>query len=170
MIAMRNNRRFLPSWSALLLLFLCSFACPSAKGEAGELFESTNLWNAGIDGYQTYRIPGIVVSKRGVIVAYTSARRTLDLGDWSNIDIVLRRSLDGGRTWESSRRIAGDSHGTTDNPVAIVDRRRERCIFYFKKTMPVATTCRARMTVALSRHRSILPRYSTNSVRSTIGT
>ena len=133
MIAMRTNQRFPPSRPAFLLLLLYCFACPSAKAEAGELFESTNLWNAGIDGYQTYRIPGIVVSKRGVIVAYTSARRTLDLGDWSNIDIVLRRSIDGGRTWEPSRRIAGDSHGTTDNPVAIVDRQAGALHFLFQK-------------------------------------
>ena len=96
-------------------------------------FESTNLWNGGVAGYETYRIPGIVVSKRGVIIAYTSARRNLDLGDWSNIDIVLRRSTDGGRTWEASRRIAGDSKGTTDNPVAIVDRQTGVIHFLFQK-------------------------------------
>jgi sialidase-1 len=135
MIAMRNKVRFPPSWPAFLMLFLYYVACPSAKAEAGKLFESTNLWNAGIDGYQTYRIPGIVVSKRGVIVAYTSARRTLDLGDWSNIDIVLRRSMDGGRTWDPSRRIAGDSHGTTDNPVAIVDRQTGALHFLFQKEL-----------------------------------
>ncbi len=130
---MRNNLLFPSSWPAFLLLFLCCFPCPPAKAEVRELFESTNLWNAGIGGYQTYRIPGIVVSKRGVIIAYTSARRTLDLGDWSNIDIVLRRSSDGGRTWEPSRRIAGDSHGTTDNPVAIVDRQTGALHFLFQK-------------------------------------
>jgi sialidase-1 len=117
--------------SGLLLLLVSSIACLAAP--AGDQFESTNLWNAGIGGYQTYRIPGIVVSKRGVVIAYTSARRTLDLGDWSDIDIVLRRSVDGGRTWESSRRIAGDSHGTTDNPVAIVDHQTGILHFLFQK-------------------------------------
>jgi sialidase-1 len=133
MIAMQNKRRFSPSWPASLLLFLFCLVCRPARAEAGELFESTNLWNAGIGGYQTYRIPGIVVSKRGVLIAYTSARRTLDLGDWSNINIVLRRSIDGGRSWEASRRIAGDSHGTTDNPVAIVDRQTGALHFLFQK-------------------------------------
>src|ERR1700729_3123863 len=116
---------------ALLLLLFTSIACLAAP--AGDQFDSTNLWNAGIDGYQTYRIPGIVVSRRGVVIAYTSARRTLELGDWSNIDIVMRRSIDGGRTWESSRRIAGDSHGTTDNPVAIVDHQTGTIHFLFQK-------------------------------------
>src|SRR5580698_1680757 len=128
MIATRTRGRFL---SGLLLLLFSSAACLAAS--PSEQFESTNLWNAGVAGYQTYRIPGIVVSKRGVVIAYTSARRTLELGDWSNIDIVLRRSVDAGRTWEPSRRIAGDSHGTTDNPVALVDRQTGVLHFLFQK-------------------------------------
>ncbi|MDE3148532.1 MAG: exo-alpha-sialidase, partial [Acidobacteriota bacterium] len=81
----------------------------------------------------TYRIPGIVVTKRGILLAYAAARRNLDKGDWSDADIVLRRSTDGGRTWEPSRRIAGDGHGTTDNPVAIVDRQTGAIHFLFQK-------------------------------------
>lgn len=120
---------------ALLVSFI-AFLFPGAAFAATSsqaFFASTNLWNGGIGGYETYRIPGIVISKRGTVIAYTSARRNLDLGDWSNIDIVLRRSTDGGRTWGSSRRIAGDSHGTTDNPVAIVDRQTGAIHFLFQK-------------------------------------
>ena len=131
MLETRSRTRLMFACPGLLLLLISSIACLAAP--TGDSFESTNLWNAGIGGYQTYRIPGIVVSKRGVVIAYTSARRTLELGDWSNIDIVLRRSIDGGRTWEPSRRIAGDSHGTTDNPVAIIDRQTGILHFLFQK-------------------------------------
>src|ERR1700728_2498939 len=131
MIATRTRAKLRFAFSGLLILLITSAACLAAP--PNEQFESTNLWNAGVAGYQTYRIPGIVISKRGVVIAYTSARRTLELGDWSNIDIVLRRSVDGGRTWEPSRRIAGDSHGTTDNPVAIVDRQSGVLHFLFQK-------------------------------------
>jgi sialidase-1 len=137
MIATQTRTPLKCARPALMLLLISSFVCLSSMrvmaAPVGEQFESTNLWNASIGGYQTYRIPGIVATKRGVIIAYTSARRTLELGDWSNIDIVLRRSVDGGRTWEPSRRIAGDSHGTTDNPVAIVDRQTGTIHFLFQK-------------------------------------
>lgn len=104
----------------------------SAVSHASEL-RSTTLWAGGVGGYQIYRIPGILVTKRGTILAYAAARRELDRGDWSDTDIVLRRSTDGGRTWAPSRRIAGDGHGTTDNPVAIVDRETGSIHFLFQK-------------------------------------
>jgi sialidase-1 len=86
--------------------------------------ESALLWHGGAGGYETYRIPGIIVSARGVVLAYGVGRRTLKGGDWDDNDVMLRRSVDGGRTWEPSRRIAGDSHGVTDNPVAIADHKK----------------------------------------------
>ena len=85
--------------------------------------DSVNLWNAGIGGYATYRVPGIVVTKRGTILAYCGARKDLSKGDWSPADVLLRRSTDGGRTWGPSRMIAGNGKDLTDNVVAIVDRQ-----------------------------------------------
>lgn len=82
-------------------------------------FESTNLWNARDGGYQTYRIPGVIVTPRGSVLAYTSAR--VSPGDWSDIDIVIRRSTDDGKTWSPSRVLVGQTDGVTDNPVAIPD-------------------------------------------------
>ena len=100
-------------------------------GQGAGGFTSENLWTANVGGYKTYRIPGIVVTKRGVIVAYTSARR--GTSDWEDIDIVMRRSVDNGRTWGPSRRIAGDGHGTTDNPVAITDYQNGSLVFLYQQ-------------------------------------
>jgi hypothetical protein len=94
-----------------------------ASVPASAQVESVNLWNAGIGGYATYRIPGIVVTKRGTILAYCGGRKDLSKGDWSPADVLLRRSTDGGRTWGPSRMIAGNGKDLTDNVVAIVDRQ-----------------------------------------------
>ncbi len=112
--------RFL-SVQAFFVTTILTFSSPAfAQQDAiNEHFASTILWTAGVGGYATYRIPGIVVTKRGIVLAYTSARQ--GTSDWADIDIVMRRSLDNGGTWTPSRRLLGEGQGTTDNPVAIPD-------------------------------------------------
>jgi sialidase-1 len=87
---------------------------------AAEDFSSLNLWNSGHEGYATYRIPGILITKKGTVLAYAAARRTLG-SDWATTDIVLRRSTDNGHTFSASTRIAGADNLTTDNPTAVAD-------------------------------------------------
>ena len=105
-------------------------AIPAPGQQPG--IESTLLWHAGDEGYDTYRIPGIVVSRRGTVLAYGVARRHLQDGDWSDSDIMLRRSVDGGKDWEPSKKIAGDSHGVTDNPVAIASHKKGVVYFLYQ--------------------------------------
>jgi sialidase-1 len=116
---------------ALLLPALILLAAFGRLGVA-EDFSSMNLWNAGMGGYATYRIPGIVTTKRGTVLAYAAARRSLG-SDWADTDIVLRRSTDGGRTFSPSLRIAGLGHGTTDNPTAIADPRTGSIYMLFQQ-------------------------------------
>src|SRR5882672_8629848 len=95
--------------------------------------ESVNLWNSGIGGYATYRVPGIVLTKRGVLLAYCGGRKQLDKGDWSSADILLRRSSDGGKSWEATRKIAGNGEDLTDNIVAIADMQTGAVHFLYQK-------------------------------------
>jgi len=96
----------------------------------------TDVFPAGLDGVARYRIPGIVVTPKGTILAYSEARKN-NSSDWGEIEIHLRRSTDGGKTWSAGRQIAhfgdrlegnphkekaGKREQTVNNPVAIVDR------------------------------------------------
>lgn len=105
-------------------------AAAQKTAPANEDFQSTILWTAGVGGYATYRIPGIVSTKHGVLLAYTSARQ--GVSDWADIDIVMRRSMDHGKTWTESKRIAGADEGTTDNPIAIADFQTGSVHFLFQ--------------------------------------
>ena len=71
-------------------------------------------------GYQGYRIPALALTRQGTLLAFCAARKRL--ADWDDIDIALRRSTDGGRTWEPMRVLADRGSLTVDNPVPIVDR------------------------------------------------
>ena len=114
------------------LLFTAFLALTAQAAEP--LLQQTDLFKGG-EGAALYRIPGIVVTGKGTILAYCEARK--DSGaDWGEIEVHLRRSTDGGKTWEPSRQIAhlgeraegnprkkegGDKEQTVNNPVAIVD-------------------------------------------------
>ena len=91
-------RNFRSKWLGLALL-----AWPVCGAEP--FFHATRLFEGDSGGYKLYRIPGIVVTKRGTILAYTEARRT-GSGDWDSIDILMRRSTDGGATFSPQRVIA----------------------------------------------------------------
>src|SRR3954447_3961267 len=92
-------------------------AAPSIRA-AEPLLEKIDLFEAGKDGYALYRIPGIVVTPKGTVLAYCEARKTAK-GDWGTIDIMLRRSTDGGKTWAPRRQIAHFGPPVPKNPVAL---------------------------------------------------
>jgi len=60
--------------------------------------QAVTVFKAGEDSYHTYRIPAIVRAKNGDLLAFAEARKN-DAGDHGDIDIVLKRSSDGGKTW-----------------------------------------------------------------------
>ena len=79
------------------------------------------LFTSAQGGYAQYRIPGIVVTSKGSILAYAEARKSLR-GDRGTIDIVLRRSTDQGATWSPFRVIASVDGAKSKNPVALAQK------------------------------------------------
>ncbi len=76
-----------------------------------------DLFVAGKGGYKLYRIPGIVVTRSGTILAYCEARKS-DSGDWGIIDVLLRRSTDGGETWLPRQQLVHVEGDLPINPLA----------------------------------------------------
>lgn len=123
---------------ALILMqtLVVMLACSASAAHAADL-EIVEVFRGGERGYVMYRIPAIVVSVKGTLIACAEARKTS--GDWAEIDLVMRRSLDGGRTWQPAAdwlkipgitaknsaavqrnaRLKGITH---NNPVLISDR------------------------------------------------
>ncbi|MEQ4715687.1 sialidase family protein [Nonomuraea sp. B19D2] len=71
------------------------------------------------DGYHTYRIPAAVVTGAGTVLAFAEGRHA-SAGDSGHIDIVLKRSTDGGRTWGDLQVVATEPRrGTAGNPAPV---------------------------------------------------
>ena len=93
---------------------------PLPRLRLGQDFEQTDLFVSGTDGYHTYRIPALVVTTKGAILAFCEGRRHSQ-SDTGEIDMVLKRSQDGGKTWSPMQVIWHDGENTCDNPCPVVD-------------------------------------------------
>jgi sialidase-1 len=95
---------------------LVSFA--AARGEP----QHTVVFRAGEDGYHTFRIPALLATRKGALLAFCEGRRhsSSDTGD---IDLVLKRSTDQGATWGKLELVADHGPDTIGNPCPVEDRR-----------------------------------------------
>lgn len=78
-------------------------------------------------GYACFRIPALVTTTRETVLAFAEGRRH-NCGDATDIDIVLKRSTDGGRTWGPLRVVGAGGGDTYGNPAPVVDRGTGRIL------------------------------------------
>ncbi|MEX0612026.1 MAG: sialidase family protein [Pirellulales bacterium] len=115
-------------WILFALISIALIALPSAVqplAAAESTVSQSNIYVSGQDGYHTYRIPALVVSTRGAILAFCEGRKD-GAGDHGNIDLLLKRSIDGGQSWSQQQIVyeeGGDEQKITiGNPCPVVDR------------------------------------------------
>ncbi len=85
------------------------------------MLRQCDLFTSGHEAYHTFRIPSIVATRAGSLLAFCEGRRG-GRGDSGDIDILLRRSDDGGSTWSAMQTVWADPGNTCGNPCAVVDR------------------------------------------------
>ena len=102
----------------LLLTVLTGRSAPSPNA----LIEQTDVFVAGQDGVFEYRIPGLITSTRGTLLAFCDAR-VKKAGDPPNkINLVLKRSTDAGKTWGALQTLAENGNGAVADSCGLVDR------------------------------------------------
>lgn len=79
------------------------------------------LFQSGTHGYRNFRIPALVATSSGVLLAFCAARYGIG-DDWDASNLVMRRSTDGGTTWSEIRVLVGDGQFPHDNAVPIAGR------------------------------------------------
>ena len=78
--------------------------------------------------YSQCRIPGIVITENGTLLAYYECRKSNS--DWAEIDIKIIRSSDEGDSWQTVNVLEGNGN-TLNNPVMFV--KGEELHFLFLK-------------------------------------
>jgi sialidase-1 len=95
-------------------LTLASEPAPAAPVESP-------VFVSGQDGYDTYRIPSVIVTPKGTVLAFCEGRKS-SRSDTGDIDLLLKRSTDGGRTFSAAQCVWDDGPNTCGNPCPVVDR------------------------------------------------
>jgi sialidase-1 len=114
-----NRRRPAGMWAWLVLAAL-GLSSPAA---AAEPLTELDVFRAGSEGYHTFRIPALITTKGGAVLAICEGRKT-GRGDHGDVDLVQKRSTDGGRTWQTVELIheeGGTAKVTIGNPCPVVD-------------------------------------------------
>ncbi|MGF1577779.1 MAG: exo-alpha-sialidase [Gemmataceae bacterium] len=81
-----------------------------------------DVFVSGEGSYHTYRIPAIIVSKKDTLLAFCEGRKQ-GRGDAGNIDLLVSRSTDGGKTWANPQVVWNDKGNTCGNPCPVVDQQ-----------------------------------------------
>jgi sialidase-1 len=101
-----------------LMMPLC---CVVTAAQPQRGLELTNVFVSGTDGYHTYRIPALLVTPKGDLLAFCEGRKN-SRSDTGDIDLLVKRSTDGGGTWSPAQIVWDDGPNTCGNPCPVVDR------------------------------------------------
>lgn len=95
--------------------------CVSVQGADPIAPIETDVFRSGEGDYHTYRIPSVIVTVKGTLLAFCEGR-VKDKSDSGNIDLLLRRSTDSGKTWSPPMVVWDDEANTCGNPCPVVNR------------------------------------------------
>ncbi len=96
------------------------FTLDEIDARAAQLPEQKPVFVAGEHGYDTYRIPSLIATPAGTLLAFCEGRKASS-SDTGDIDLLLKRSTDNGATWSALQLVWDDGPNTCGNPCPVVD-------------------------------------------------
>ena len=100
--------------------------------------EHNTVFSSGEDGYVIFRIPSVIYTSDGTLIAIAEGRRDTpwDPGG-GHIDLVYKLSSDGGRSWSSLKMFARSEEGwSSSNPTAVMRNRDGRILVLYNVWKP----------------------------------
>ncbi len=147
--------------AVLPFVFLVSFGAFAAAESSLKLVD---VFTSHQDGYFGYRIPAIEMAPDGSLLAFAEGRKH-NMSDpgfgKQDIDLVMKRSTDGGLTWSAMKVIEDPGElWSAANPATVVDRQTGRLWLFYLRCKPERSTETARPGTD---DNQMLARWSTNS-------
>jgi sialidase-1 len=103
------------------------FASSAGTVADAQGISESEVFVSGKGGYHTYRIPSLIVTSKGTLLAFCEGRKN-GKGDSGDIDLLVKRSSDSGFTWSTQETIWDDGPNTCGNPCPVIDRRNGRIV------------------------------------------
>ncbi|HET6295558.1 MAG TPA: sialidase family protein, partial [Kribbella sp.] len=100
---------------------LAEAAQPSADQASTSFFQEDVILRQGTLGYSCFRIPTLVKAVDGTLLLFVEGRIN-NCADAGNIDLLLTRSTDGGKSWLPLQVLIKGDGETRGNPTPIVDK------------------------------------------------
>ncbi|MCS6933635.1 MAG: glycoside hydrolase [Chitinophagales bacterium] len=97
------------------LFFIVTTLCLAAQR-----FDLQQVFKNHKDGYNVFRIPAVIVTASGKVLAFCEGRKSLH--DYGNIDLVMKTSADNGKTWSGLKVIWDNGNNTCGNPAPVFDK------------------------------------------------
>lgn len=88
--------------------------------QSANLLAQIPVFISGTDGHKSYRIPAIIKTPRGELIAFAEGRVN-GSGDFGDINIVMKKSKDRGMTWGGMKSIVDYKDLQAGNPAPVVD-------------------------------------------------
>lgn len=78
------------------------------------------VFKSGTEGHKIYRIPAIICTPKGTLLAFAEGRVN-GSSDFGDINIVLKRSTDQGKSWSALTTIVDYDSLQAGNPAPVID-------------------------------------------------
>jgi sialidase-1 len=83
-------------------------------------FQQSTVWKQGEGAYKVYRIPAAIVTTKGTLLAFCEGR-VAGGADSGEINLLVKRSSDNGKTFSPQSIVWADGKNTCGNPCPVVD-------------------------------------------------
>ncbi len=90
----------------------------------------TDVFVGGQEGYPAYRIPSLLVTTNRTLLAFVEGRQSRN--DHAENDILLKRSLDDGKTWSGLKVVAEAGSNSLNNPTAVLLPKTGRVLLMYQ--------------------------------------